>query len=49
MKDAFLATLSDADLDPSLRAYSLSLPDFSVLEQETTLTLHPHPNPKPKP
>ena len=49
MKDAFLATLSDADLDPSLRAYSLSLPDFSVLEQETHPTPHPKPNPKPKP
>jgi len=34
VKDAFLATLSDDALDPSLRAYSLSLPDFAVLEQE---------------
>eukprot|EP00747_Dinoflagellata_sp_TGD_P182508 gnl/TRDRNA2_/TRDRNA2_36783_c0_seq1.p1 gnl/TRDRNA2_/TRDRNA2_36783_c0~~gnl/TRDRNA2_/TRDRNA2_36783_c0_seq1.p1 ORF type:complete len:1061 (-),score=248.96 gnl/TRDRNA2_/TRDRNA2_36783_c0_seq1:71-3253(-) len=32
--DAFGATLTAADLDPSLRAYSLSLPDFSTLAQE---------------
>jgi aminopeptidase N len=32
--DAFGATLGDTALDPSLRAYSLSLPDFSTLAQE---------------
>jgi len=32
--DAFGATLADASLDPSLRAYSLALPDFSTLAQE---------------
>jgi len=31
---AFRATLLDESLDPSLRAYSLSLPDFSTLAQE---------------
>jgi len=31
---AFGATLTDDSLDPSLRAYSLALPDFSTLAQE---------------
>jgi aminopeptidase N len=32
--DAFKATLTASDVDASLRAYSLSMPDFAVLEQE---------------
>ena len=32
--DAFGATLADEQLDPSLVAYSLTLPDFSTLAQE---------------
>ena len=32
--DAFRATLTAAELEPSLRAYSLTLPDYSTLSQE---------------
>ncbi len=32
--DAWRATLTDDKLDPSLRAYSLTLPDFGTLSQE---------------
>ena len=34
VSDAFSATLTDQSLDPSLRAYSLTMPDFSTLAQE---------------
>ena len=34
---AFSATLNAEGLDPSLRAYSLSMPDFSTLAQEMTV------------
>jgi len=36
VNDAFLATLIDETLDPSLRAYSLSMPTYSTLSQEMT-------------
>ena len=32
--DAFKATLTAGDVDASLRAYSLAMPDFAVIEQE---------------
>ena len=41
MLSAFRATLLDESLDPSLRAYSLSLPDFSTLAQVRSALFSP--------
>lgn len=36
VNEAFLATLTDGELDPSLRAYSLAMPTYSTLSQAVT-------------